>query len=245
MAALTESETYEQEIYQLEATDPVQGGPTGIANRQAKQLANRTNWLKRKTELLSDDINVVANSAQNQINNINENGAFVPVGATLFVIGNTVPRGYLKMNGALVSRTTYAALWAYAQTALAPGNDTFTYPGLFGTGNGSTTFQLPDTRGWFPRFWSEGAYPDTDGVRALGSRQLDRVGYHQHQESGVGLTYFATNQPTSGFLEENLNNSPGYRIDRNLNTTIATDSSLGGFGETVVRNVALVGVIKF
>lgn len=46
MADLTESNVYEAGIYQLELTDPVIGGPDGISNRQAVQLANRTAWLK-------------------------------------------------------------------------------------------------------------------------------------------------------------------------------------------------------
>lgn len=47
---LAEIETYEAGIYQLEITDPVIGGPDGIDNLQAKQLANRTNWLKAKLD---------------------------------------------------------------------------------------------------------------------------------------------------------------------------------------------------
>lgn len=46
MADLPESATYETGIYQLETTDPVQGGASGVANTQARQLANRTAWLK-------------------------------------------------------------------------------------------------------------------------------------------------------------------------------------------------------
>lgn len=49
---LGETETYEPGIYQLEITDPVIGGPDGIDNLQAKQLANRTNWLKAKIDSL-------------------------------------------------------------------------------------------------------------------------------------------------------------------------------------------------
>ena len=52
MATLAETETYEPGIYQLEITDPVIGGPDGIDNLQAKQLANRTNWLKAKIDSL-------------------------------------------------------------------------------------------------------------------------------------------------------------------------------------------------
>lgn len=50
MAALTETEVYESEIYQLEITDPVLGGPDGIDNLQAKQLGNRTAWLKKHVD---------------------------------------------------------------------------------------------------------------------------------------------------------------------------------------------------
>lgn len=46
MAALPETETYESEVYQIEITDAVIGGPNGLSNTQAKQLANRTKWLK-------------------------------------------------------------------------------------------------------------------------------------------------------------------------------------------------------
>lgn len=46
MNNLPESAVYEAGIYQLETTDPVVGGPNGVSNLQARQLANRTNWLK-------------------------------------------------------------------------------------------------------------------------------------------------------------------------------------------------------
>lgn len=46
MANLPEAATWEAGIYQLEITDPVRGGAEGISNLQAKQLANRTAWLK-------------------------------------------------------------------------------------------------------------------------------------------------------------------------------------------------------
>ena len=51
MADLTETpNTYAAGIYQIEQDDSVVGGPNGIANRQAKQLADRTNYLKGKVE---------------------------------------------------------------------------------------------------------------------------------------------------------------------------------------------------
>lgn len=48
--ALKESEVWEDEIYQIEKNDLLAGGEKGLANLQAQQLANRTAWLKNKTE---------------------------------------------------------------------------------------------------------------------------------------------------------------------------------------------------
>lgn len=50
MASLPETATYPAGIYQLEVTDPVQGGEEGIANAQAKDLANRTKYLKVRSD---------------------------------------------------------------------------------------------------------------------------------------------------------------------------------------------------
>lgn len=52
MTNLTETPDYTPGIYQLELTDPVVGGPEGISNRQAKELANRTAYLKQHTDAL-------------------------------------------------------------------------------------------------------------------------------------------------------------------------------------------------
>ncbi|WP_431819611.1 gp53-like domain-containing protein [Burkholderia sp. F1] len=50
MSNLIEIDRWEGGIYQLETSDPVIGGPDGIDNLQAKQLANRTQFLKRSLE---------------------------------------------------------------------------------------------------------------------------------------------------------------------------------------------------
>ncbi len=50
MANLTEKAEWTKGIYQLETTDPLQGGADGIDNVQAKQLANRTQYLKNAQE---------------------------------------------------------------------------------------------------------------------------------------------------------------------------------------------------
>ncbi|HGB5308452.1 TPA: tail fiber protein [Salmonella enterica subsp. enterica serovar Poona] len=50
MGKLTELEQWEDDIYQIETSDPVLGGPDGITNKPAKQLANRTLWLKQQLQ---------------------------------------------------------------------------------------------------------------------------------------------------------------------------------------------------
>ncbi len=54
MANLPETPDYPAGVYQLETSDPVLGGPGGIANRQAEQLGNRTAWLKAKIDAFLD-----------------------------------------------------------------------------------------------------------------------------------------------------------------------------------------------
>lgn len=57
----------------------------------------------------------------------------LPAGTIVPFAGNVVPEGFLICNGAAVSRTTYASLFAAIGT-------------LYGAGDGSTTFNLPDAR---------------------------------------------------------------------------------------------------
>lgn len=50
MANLIEKNEWTAGIYQLEEEDPVLGGENGVDNLQAKQLANRTVYLKKQIE---------------------------------------------------------------------------------------------------------------------------------------------------------------------------------------------------
>lgn len=62
--------------------------------------------------------------------------ALIPPGTIIHYAGRTVPSGWLICNGANVSRTDYAALFAAIGT-------------IYGAGNGSTTFGLPNLNGLF------------------------------------------------------------------------------------------------
>ncbi|MBN2829168.1 MAG: tail fiber protein [Candidatus Cloacimonetes bacterium] len=61
----------------------------------------------------------------------------IPAGVVQQYAGNSAPTGYLLCNGAAVSRTTYATLFAAIGTT-------------YGSGNGSTTFNLPNLQGKVP-----------------------------------------------------------------------------------------------
>lgn len=73
--------------------------------------------------------------------------AIVPTGTIIPFAGSNIPAGYLLCNGSAVSRTSYANLFEVIST-------------LYGEGDGSTTFNLPDLRDRF----LEGA-----GTNALGT----------------------------------------------------------------------------
>jgi hypothetical protein len=66
MANLTETAQWVAEIYEIAVTDKVKGGPDGIANRQAEQLACRTQYLKTGLE-----------TAEKEINGIRGKGGFI------------------------------------------------------------------------------------------------------------------------------------------------------------------------
>ncbi|HFE6699258.1 TPA: tail fiber protein [Salmonella enterica subsp. enterica serovar Newport] len=63
MGKLTELEQWDEDVYQIETSDPVLGGPEGITNKPAKQLANRTQWLKKQME---DANNALAEHAKSR-----------------------------------------------------------------------------------------------------------------------------------------------------------------------------------
>lgn len=83
-----------------------------------------------------------------------------PAGTIMYFARDWAPTGWLKANGAAVSRTAYAGLFAVLGT-------------YYGSGDGSTTFNLPDLRGEFIR-----SYDDRRGVdpgRRNGSWQGDAI----------------------------------------------------------------------
>ena len=92
--------------------------------------------------------------------NVDDLAGMIPSGAVMYFAGQTAPTGWLKANGAAVSRTAYAALFAAIGTT-------------YGAGDGRTTFNLPDLRAEFLRGWDDGR--GIDSGRAFGSAQGDAI----------------------------------------------------------------------
>lgn len=96
--------------------------------------------------------------------------------------GTIAPAGYLLCDGAAVSRTTYAALF----TALGV---------LWGPGDGSTTFNVPDLRGRFLVGKDSGTFTPVAGIGGSESTPLPN---HVHANGGVTGAPSATTNVTVG-----------------------------------------------
>lgn len=109
----------------------------------------------------------------------------VTVGQIVFEPRTLARAGFLKANGVVVNRADYPALWAYAQASGALVSEAEWNNGRWGcfsTGDGTTTFRLPEMRGEFIRCWADGRN-DIDPQRAIGSYQSDQNRSHAHGAS--------------------------------------------------------------
>ena len=145
----------------------------------------------------------------------------VEVGSVIYVAKNSAPTGYLKANGAAVSRASYAALFAAIGTT-------------FGAGDGSTTFNVPDLRGEFIRSWDDSR--GIDAGRVFGSTQTDELKSHSHPISG----WASNSSDSTGGASADLSDIGGY-----LMGDISGVVKLTGGTETRPRNVALLACIKY
>lgn len=84
----------------------------------------------------------------------------------------TAPDGWLVRNGDNVSRTTYAKLFAVIGTR-------------YGAGDGSTTFNVGDSRGMFIRGWDNDR--GIDPGRALSSEQQGQNAAHTHSAAAENV----------------------------------------------------------
>jgi microcystin-dependent protein len=164
--------------------------------------------VKRTGDTLSGDLILTTGQTVNTL---------VPAGAVMTFARNSAPDGWVKANGAALSRSVYSALFDAIGTT-------------FGVGNGSTTFNVPDLRGEFIRGWDDGRAVDTG--RTFGSFQADDFKSHNHPVNG---RYISVGNPDSAGFTTIVDLNPGFKPN--------TDST--GGTETRPRNIALLACIKF
>lgn len=104
-------------------------------------------------------------------------GGSLPTAAIVEFAGGTAPAGWLLCDGSAVDRTTYASLFKVIGTT-------------YGTGDGSTTFNLPDHRGRVPVGLGQAS-----DVASLGNNEGAVVGVrgprHAHTVTDTGHSHAA------------------------------------------------------
>lgn len=162
---------------------------------------------------------------------------------------SSAPTGWLECNGTAVSRVTYAALFAAIGTT-------------WGVGDGSTTFNLPDARGYALRGWDHGS--GVDAGRTFGSTQQDAAQTHFH---GTGEFTSTDNDDweaitrkwvsggvpylTHGLYGEANTLNQSTTLGNNITDYIASattdafaSSRSGAVSETRMKNIAVLVCIK-
>jgi hypothetical protein len=237
MADLIEIVQWEDGIYQLEEDDPVLGGPGGVSNLQARMLANRTAWLKEQIE-----------AALAAIDDFDAD-PMLPTGSIIYVPSSSAPPGSIKATGPLLSRVTYAGLWAYAQASgnLVSEAAWADRPGSFSTGDGTNTFRAPLIAGLVIKGFHDGLGTyETDTARALGSFQGDAIRnitgtfYNDANSGGYVDATGPFSRSGSGGIHGASQYAAGSRqITFNAGAVVPTAA------DNRVRNVALLPVIYY
>lgn len=143
-------------------------------------------------------------SINNQINIISNNLGFI--GEIKFSSYDSVPSGYLICDGSAVSRTTYSALFIVIGTK-------------WGTGDGSTTFTLPNLIGrvaWGAK--TAGTYKSA-GLPSLPSHKHD-IGFGHYQVGHYGEKDIGTSHACSGYGSAAWSTKSTYTNSVTLSNTI-------------------------
>lgn len=160
----------------------------------------------------------------------------VPTGSIITFPTSTVPIGFLECNGAELSRTTYADLFAVIGTT-------------YGVGDGSTTFNIPDLRGEFIRGVDNGR--GVDGGRSIGTWQKGSINHLDSTISGRAI-YALVNADNSNDVRDEAGYDRLYSLEKYQNivsgyASVVNGANLGlaGVGVTRPRNIAMMYCIKY
>lgn len=148
-------------------------------------------------------------------------GLQVPIASIHAFATQTVPDGYLICDGSEVSRADYADLYAALGT-------------VWGEGDGTTTFNIPDLRGEFLRGFD--ADRGVDEGREFGSMQEHSLQKHTHRQWHLERTFTSTGGNSSSRRNSTLSEDEFETFE---------DGEIGNFAnETRPRNVAVTYAIK-
>jgi microcystin-dependent protein len=190
-------------------------------------------------------VGYVEGTAPVPASSITSGSALVIPGTVINFAGSTAPTGYLTCDGSAISRSTYASLFAAIGTT-------------WGAGNSTTTFNIPDLRGYFLRGSGTSAR-DPDSPRAVGSAQTEAYLNHSHTATDSGHTHgSAVTSPASGGFVSPNNGTQGAFITAGQgggtlyystlsgtgNAAITVATSTTGGAETRPDNVAVLYCIK-
>ncbi len=163
----------------------------------------------------------------------------VPTGTMLEFAANRAPTGYLICDGSAVSRTTYTNLFNVIGT-------------IYGAGNGTTTFNVPNCLGIFTRgFDSSGV---VDPSRTFGSTQAGAIQGHNHTATSAvsdpghhhSTTAWAFGFGSSG-APAGSSLGQGVITSTTSGTGITVGTTIGNTGGSETRpiNIAVTKIIKY
>lgn len=161
----------------------------------------------------------------------------IPSGMVTAYTGLTAPPGYFLCHGQEVDRGTYAALFAVIGTT-------------HGSGNGTTTFNLPDYRGLFLRGIDLGKGIDPEPTRLIGSFQECSNQEHNHNSSFSGDVTLnevgsGAGGGTQGFIfTGGQAASPNRTYGLNGSVSVSNVSSGNVSNESRPKNIAVNYIIK-
>ena len=135
----------------------------------------------------------------------------IPTGTVWTYAGTTAPTGWLFCDGTAISRTTYAALFAAIGTT-------------YGVGDGSTTFNLPDTKGRVIAGKEASETRITSAVAGFSGATLGAAGGAQAGTiTGTYLPqYVLSIGAGTGFTDSGTNVGSGSPYDMYYATAVAT-----------------------
>jgi microcystin-dependent protein len=152
-------------------------------------------------------------------------GSNTPIGGVMSYAGSTVPSGWLLCDGSAISRSTYPLLYSAIGT-------------LYGSGDGSTTFNLPNIKDKFP-LGAGSTYSTLGNTGGETTHILSGAEMPSHSHSFSGTT--STDGSHTHYVygsDENNGSISGEGLDTQTNTVMTanqrqyTTSSAGNHTHT-------------